>query len=356
MKLDRSRGFTLVELLVVIAIIGILVALLLPAIQAAREAARRAQCSNNMKQLGLAIHNFMSAKKDQLPGMFQQTDSDPPAHKAGAGGSQGDTFFVHMMPYMEQQQIYDNWSFKDRSLNSFDEKSPAATVIATMICPSDNPAQKVVNIDSSKLSSAYMAFPGFYSITSYAGNHGSNNYFSDTAGGCSTGSTDDGIFFMYTSPGSTSAGRCYPRPAPFPCFRPDHPIKLKQVTDGTSKTLMFGEKYNEDAIFDAKFSSKSGLLIHEWSLWGFTGGVKVIGHVTRSGGYTPVINRQSGNCTLSVDCCQDERLRTWGSGHPGGANFVMADASTQFISDSINPTTLTAISTRAGGETPPDSF
>src|SRR5215216_2489287 len=96
MKSKSSRGFTLVELLVVIAIIGILVALLLPAIQAAREAARRTQCTNNLKQLGLALHNYVSAKKDVLPGgMFQENKSP--------GGTQGETFFVALMPYMENQ-------------------------------------------------------------------------------------------------------------------------------------------------------------------------------------------------------------------------------------------------------------
>ena len=115
MKSDRSRGFTLVELLVVIAIIGILVALLLPAIQAAREAARRSQCSNNMKQLGLALHNYLGSKKDILPGgVFQQHDNDKPVHTAGSGSYQGESFFVYLMPYMEEQTVYDNWKFTDR--------------------------------------------------------------------------------------------------------------------------------------------------------------------------------------------------------------------------------------------------
>ena len=358
MSLKRVHrcGFTLVELLVVIAIIGILVALLLPAIQAAREAARRTQCTNGLKQLGLAIHNYASAKKDQLPGILQQTDSDLPTHKAGSHPHQGESFFVHLMPYMEEQQIYDNWKFADRGQNSATEKSPAAQQIGTMLCPSDNPAQKVVYIDPGKTSKAYMAFPGYYAVTSYAGNHGDVSYFATSAGGCSSGATDNGIFYVYAPSAASTAGICYPRPVPFACQRVTHPIKLKQVTDGTSKTLMFGEKYNEDSTFDSKYSDVSGLLIHEWSLWGFTGGLKITGHVARSGGQTQVINRQSLNCIASPTCCQDERLRTWGSGHPGGANFVMADGSTHFITDSINGNTLAALGTRSGNETPPENF
>src|SRR5437763_14424728 len=102
--LSSRRGFTLVELLVVIAIIGVLVALLLPAIQAAREAARRTQCGNNLKQLGLALHNYISAKKDVLPGGYFQEFKTP-------GGYQGESFFVRLLPYLEEQAIYDRWDF-----------------------------------------------------------------------------------------------------------------------------------------------------------------------------------------------------------------------------------------------------
>src|SRR6185295_6879431 len=136
---ERKRNaFTLVELLVVIAIIGILVALLLPAIQAAREAARRTSCTNNIKQLGLAIHNYMSAKKDVLPGgVRQQSNGDPPTHTAGTGSFQGESFFLYLMPYMENQVIYDKWSFTDRAQNSATTTSPAAALIPSMLCASD---------------------------------------------------------------------------------------------------------------------------------------------------------------------------------------------------------------------------
>ncbi len=130
---SKTRAFTLVELLVVIAIIGILVALLLPAIQAAREAARRAQCMNNLKQLGIAAHNYLSAKKDVLPGGLFQEFKTP-------GGYQGQTFFVYLMPYMEYQIIYDQWDFgttssTSRGNNCATQKSPAAHSISIAPLP-----------------------------------------------------------------------------------------------------------------------------------------------------------------------------------------------------------------------------
>src|SRR5687767_10121672 len=98
----RGRpAFTLVELLVVIAIIGILIALLLPAVQAARESARRAQCANNLKQIGVAVHNYHEARK-----------SLPPCRLAGGTGWA--TFFVLILPYMEQEQVYDLWDIQKR--------------------------------------------------------------------------------------------------------------------------------------------------------------------------------------------------------------------------------------------------
>jgi prepilin-type processing-associated H-X9-DG protein len=330
--------------LVVIAIIGILVALLLPAIQAAREAARRTQCSNNLKQLGLALHNYISAKKDILPGgLFQEKR---------ANVYQGESFFVRLMPYMEEQAVYDNWSFTDRQKNSAIETSPAARLIPNLLCPSDNPAEKVCFFPN-PITAANMAFWGYYSVTSYSGNHGTMNYY-PTGAGCGPLSTDDGMFYVFSAPGSMDGVEYVHINGSR--LRPDKGVALKTVMDGTSKTLLFGEKYNSDPDFDAKYSSLSGLLIHQWSLWGWTGGFKGTGHVTRSGGITQAINQQSAGCTLGATCCQDVRLRTWGSGHPGGANFVMADASTQFITDSINPGTLAAISTRNGGETPPENF
>ncbi len=346
MKSDRARGCTLVELLVVIAIIGILVALLLPAIQAAREAARRAQCTNNLKQLGLALHNYLSTKKDILPGgVFQQANGDPPTHTAGDGAYQGESFFIYLMPYMEEQIVYDSWSFTDRRKNSATDTSPAGKVIGPLICPTDNPPEKVCFFPAS-VTAANFAFPGYYSVTSYAGNFGTKGYYPGDGD-----VTDDGMFFVYAPQGST-AGVPYSRPFPALPYRPTRGVALKTVTDGTSKTLLFGEKYSIDQGFEnLSLADRSGLTLPQWNLWGFTGGYKMVGHVGRSGGTMP-INYKVNPAVCSGFQCQDEKLRSWGSGHPGGAVFVYADASTRFINDSIAQITLAALSTRNKGETP----
>ncbi len=341
MKSSRLRGFTLVELLVVIAIIGILVALLLPAIQAAREAARRTPCTNNLKQLGLGLHNYFTAKRDVLPGgMFQEFRSP--------GGYQGETFFVYLLPYIEEQALFDNWNFTDRAKNSALPNSPAGTLIQSLVCPSDNPAERVCHF-LSQVGAAGMSFPGYYSVTSYAGNHGTRNYYPAPE------ATDDGLFYVWGGPCPTHPSCpavCYNRPGGAPCVRHEKGVALRTVTDGTSKTLLLGEKYNDDPIFNTISSnSRSGLLIHQWSLWGWTGGFKGTGHVTRSG-FQPINYQLPNSCRgASSFTCQDDRLMSWGSGHPGGANFVLCDGSSRFINDSIASIALLALSTRDKGET-----
>ena len=129
----RRSAFTLVELLVVIAIIGVLVALLLPAVQAAREAARRAQCSNNLKQIGLAVLNYESNLRIMLPGAFWAYD--PKDHPIKG------SILLHILPYIEQQALYDQFDFKIFNLET--QSTPrtfgdlASTYLASYRCPTD---------------------------------------------------------------------------------------------------------------------------------------------------------------------------------------------------------------------------
>src|SRR6187549_2564245 len=141
MRSRKSAAFTLVELLVVIAIIGVLVALLLPAVQAAREAARRTQCVNNLKQLGVAQHNFLSAQKAFTPGYFWKPGSEKaPANGIWLFGNEA-TWVTFSMPYLEETGLYEKIDWQNGSFGSADvspnyEKPITSAQLSTMRCPS----------------------------------------------------------------------------------------------------------------------------------------------------------------------------------------------------------------------------
>jgi len=149
--MSRRKGFTLIELLVVIAIIGVLIALLLPAVQAAREAARRSQCVNNLKQIGLAVHNYLSANSDTMP-----PSSVDPQINGGPGGA-NESALCRLLPYLEQQPVYNaiNFNFNGRwgggygnadasppdnasgGADSLPQMTAICTQVKVFLCPSD---------------------------------------------------------------------------------------------------------------------------------------------------------------------------------------------------------------------------
>ena len=314
-------GFTLVELLVVIAIIGVLIAMLLPAIQAARESARRIQCSNNLKQLALAAHNYHAGFGTFPPGLNQFQYASSPRFR-------GTSLFVFLLPHLEQQNVVENWDYAAPLNNTQGgTNSREAAVLGELVCPSDQIAENPWR-DGSRCRA----------MTSYGGNGGTRSYYPDFAGA-------DGVFH-------TTGPAAMPDPD-------QQPVRQGMIRDGTSHTLFFGERSHEDANFET-FAN------HNWTdslqgvgSWAAIGGHKRIRDVTLSA-HAPINyrlpfdfqNRASANPPIgnTFDYYEDLRMCAWGSNHPGGANFALADGSVRFISEELPLVTLQALSTRDGKE------
>jgi prepilin-type N-terminal cleavage/methylation domain-containing protein/prepilin-type processing-associated H-X9-DG protein len=347
--LRRSRrGFTLIELLVVIAIIAVLIALLLPAVQSAREAARRAQCTNNLKQLGLASYNY-EASQGSFP-MGNRAFAD--LNQANACSDYyGYSAFAYILPYMEQGAGYASYNFNVRGdwYPVVAAYSPNATaglqLISSYVCPSD-------------LSIGALNPMNFYTPrnqSSYAMNRG----------------RQENIYFNWAVNAFPDPGAPYTQNCNYGggdgMFMPESVVRVADVVDGTSNTLLFGETcrfINEPSGSGFYFSNVVGA-------WGdssfFSGGVRITGgafvipnpntpadttgqylNACFSGTVQPPDWIKNGNppggpCYL---------LGQWGFHglHPGGVNFAFADGSVKFIKNSINPQAYRALGTRNLGE------
>ncbi|MFO0808261.1 MAG: DUF1559 domain-containing protein [Gemmataceae bacterium] len=329
----RRRGFTLIELLVVIAIIAVLIGLLLPAVQKVREAAARASCSNNLKQLALAAHNFHDANGKFPYGILRSDGSFPPDSPSTLWPNYPTTsparrygLFHQLLPTLEQDTLWQKW---DHFTYSNNERFPAAasgvqyapgsfsnTVVKTMVCPS-NPAGPLSEpVDPSQ--------NGHYFITSYLGNAGTRSYPRNT--------TDRPSLKTYDGNGMFYRNRAY---------------KMTDVPDGTSNTLLFGERHIYDPVFDS--SPIVDDRIADWGWVWFAGEGDVHG-----GTSVPINFKLPANFdTLAGGQQQvlfEDRINAYGSGHTGGANFALTDGSVRFIRDAISPVTFLALGTRAGGE------
>lgn len=202
MSRDRRRGFTLIELLVVIAIIGILIGLLLPAVQKVREAANRTRCANNLKQLGLAVHNYASTYQDRLPGLSGFT-----------GGAQR-TLHFELLPYIEQDPLYR----QGIAAGGCNTSPTNTTVIKTFICPSD-----AVSMQNGLIVTLSNGSANGWAGTNYAANH---------------------LVFGYHTVTMTSAGvATVPNTVATSATTSTGSFTIANIPDGTSNTLCFMERY-----------------------------------------------------------------------------------------------------------------
>jgi len=352
----RRPGFTLVELLVVIAIIGILVSLLLPAVQAAREAARRTQCSNNLKQLGLGVHNFHDTYKKFPYGMLR--NQSPwfihPEISRGAPHSNRRYGLMHqLLPYVEQSALWDRW---DQTNFNANRRAPGSTVdwvgehyfrqvVMTLVCPS-NPG----SLHSEPKVAGDDADDGQYFRTHYFGAAGTRGYPRGPGG--SRPSLLNPFAPVQPDP---------PRPANTSTFtyiaRSDGILAqnmqygIKDAVDGTSNTLLLGERSYQDVVFDS--SPIVDDHIRDWGwVWFGAQGDNFLGTGVPINFVLP-----TNFDTLSGGTQQllfEDRINAYGSTHPGGAQVTLTDGSVRFVSETISPIVFRALGTRAGGETTGD--
>jgi prepilin-type N-terminal cleavage/methylation domain-containing protein/prepilin-type processing-associated H-X9-DG protein len=320
-----SDGFTLIELLVVIAVLGILTAILIPAIQFAREAARRIECASRLKQLVIAATAHAEAKGHFPPGVEQWYFNEAVSHR-------GIPLFAFLLPYLEQQNALVAWDY-DNPINNSNQgaRSNTAVVIPVFLCPSDLIPRNPIVMTSRDW---------HYALASYGGNGGTRSYFPLQA-------TADGIFH---TTGEASEPKNY-----------QEPVRPKDVADGLSHTLLLGERSHQDPNYLSFNQAGWGEPLNEQGWWGASNSRKMIGHVTMST-HAPINYRlpfsyanrvgknPSADSFSQFQTYVDLRLCAYGSGHPGGVNFAFGDGSVRFTSDQIEMSLLRALSTRAGGE------
>jgi prepilin-type N-terminal cleavage/methylation domain-containing protein/prepilin-type processing-associated H-X9-DG protein len=321
----RRKGFTLIELLVVIAIIAVLIGLLLPAVQKVREAANRMSCTNNLKQIALAAHNYHDVYKQFMAGFIRRENpqwGDPYPSIFLSDPDHRHSLFVPLLPYIEQDNIERKWNYANFTAKPnyglARDGALAATIIKIYLCPSDIFSTGDY-VDHGESNPAKYNPPREWAFTSYGGNGGTKA--NSATGGFRSGQAKDGVFWENSH------------------------VRIADILDGTSNTLLFGERNHNDPIINQY--EGDNLDGNGW--WAYPNTLDV-----ELAASAPINYRAPANYNDLPSAQKDEiyarRMDAFGSGHSGGANFAFADGSIRFLTDSTSLITLQALATRAKGE------
>lgn len=291
---SSKAGFTLVELLVVIAIIGILVALLLPAVQAAREAARRAQCANHFKQVALALHNHESAHK-AFPMGTELRRSDHPCADPSGGTTEkiGFSWSAEILPFLENIQLFEKLDRTIKYHLGINYKI-SAEFIPEYLCPSDPRGHQLVYVEDGATNGTHEEDD--MANTNILGVADSEDF---TCDGSFPKWNADGVLFNHVE------------------------LPVRKILDGTSHTLMIGEVIGNWAI------PRRGAFWMSWATGDTSKGINQPLH-------------------FPVSSPWDRDYGGFASHHPGGCHFALADGSVQFLTEIISPHVLRSITTRNG--------
>jgi prepilin-type N-terminal cleavage/methylation domain-containing protein/prepilin-type processing-associated H-X9-DG protein len=326
-------GFTLIELLVVIAIIAVLISLLLPAVQSAREAARRAQCTNNLKQVGLGLHNFESTNTFFPPSGIRGSGMCRPMNiNVGPNGAilpsgqrASSYVFTHILPYMEQQPLYAAYNIT-LDFRRADNSTAIATLIPTLLCPSSPNGNKHHVFDDAEGDATACGGP-FTNVRAAVSDYAiSNGIEANLAASGLVDLTSAGQFSMLQN---VTGGE------------PDNITRISQVTDGLSNTIMMAEDagrpeyYIGGARRHPTFQPNSGTA-GGWADYD-------TGYTLHS--YTYDGSKYPGPCFVSCYNSNEDY-----SFHPGGGNYLMGDGSVRYIKGTTNIRVYVRLLTRAMGE------
>ncbi len=321
----RRNGFTLVELLVVIAIIGILIGMLLPAVQSVREAARRVNCQNNMRQLGLALHNYESAHMAFPPSRLAPDDQLMPSDVSNSGAETAfQSWTILILPFVEQGNLANQYDFNYAWFDAANSNNNAVISNSLQLfkCPS---------------SPSVDAVDPYHCVGAAAGDYGSINEVKKR---------------VYTQVLNIDDPGKYARSGLLSKFQKN---PIARASDGTSNTLYVAECAGQPDVFIAG----SRMTMDDFANYTDDKVVNFDGRLCPTDG----TGWADPDCGFSINGATADGLNKYGqvminainvseaySFHPGGACFAMADGSAHFINDSIDAQTFVSLCTRAGGE------